>query len=199
MEEQILQNSYDRETDPAVIRIRQKLFNQYVQPYLNMIYKLCINYTDNPEDVEENYTEVLANFYRNIETYDTSRSICTWLHIVTKRHVFKLNDKRKKYELQKRELACDNQSSDCMDKDPECLEDLTEENYHSLCSDEVAKALDRLKPIYRNALLLQQAGYSIKEIAEIEHRRGTLDSCNLNTVKSRLLLAHQFLRKYLSE
>lgn len=198
MEEQIL-NTYDREKDPEVIRVRTELFNQYVQPYLNMIYKLCIDYTDNSEDVEENYTEVLTNFYRNIETYDTSRSICTWLHIVTKRHVFKLNDKRKKYELQKREIVNEHMESDMMDKDPECMEDLSLDNYHSLCSDKVAKALDRLKPIYRNALLLQQSGYSIKEIAEIEHKRGALDSCNLNTIKSRLLLAHQFLRKYLSE
>ena len=78
---------YDREVDPEVARRRNELFQQYVMPFQNMIYKLVMNYTYDSWNVEENYNEVLINFFRRIETYDTSRQIRTWLHIVTKRMV----------------------------------------------------------------------------------------------------------------
>lgn len=52
-----------------------------------MIYKLCMRYTFNPSDIEDNYIEVLTNMYKYIETYNPERSVQTWLHIVTKRCV----------------------------------------------------------------------------------------------------------------
>ena len=52
--------------------------------------------------------------------------------------------------------------------------------------------------IHRDAWILQQAGYSLKEIAEIENKKGTLKSRNIETVKSRLFFARQFLRKNLT-
>ena len=39
-----------------------------------MIYKLCMRYTFNPSDVEDNYIEVLTNMYKYIETYNPERS-----------------------------------------------------------------------------------------------------------------------------
>ena len=75
---------YDPETDPAVIARRNALFEQYVTPFTNMIYKLCIKYSFSSYNVQENYVEVLVNLYRGIETYDPTKSIRTWLHIVTR-------------------------------------------------------------------------------------------------------------------
>ena len=84
----------DKELDPQVIARRHELYNKYVAPFYNMIYKLCIQYSFNSRNVQENYNEVLVNFYRRIETYDPERSIRTWLHIVTKRHILALERKR---------------------------------------------------------------------------------------------------------
>ena len=89
---------YDREVDPEVARRRNELFQQYVMPFQNMIYKLVMNYTYDSWNVEENYNEVLINFFRRIETYDTSRPIRTWLHIVTKRMVAELERRRKRHD-----------------------------------------------------------------------------------------------------
>ncbi|MFR2062324.1 MAG: hypothetical protein ACLS37_10890 [Alistipes sp.] len=36
------------------------------------------------------------------------------------------------------------------------------ENYREFYSDDILSALDSLKPIYREALLLQQAGYKLE-------------------------------------
>ena len=40
------------------------------------------------------------------------------------------------------------------------------DNYREFYNDDILWALDRLKPIYREALLLQQAGYKLGEIME---------------------------------
>ena len=72
------------------------------------------------------------------------------------------------------------------------------DNYRELYNDEILSVLDEMKPIHRDAFLLQEAGYSLKEIVEIEHRKGTLKSKNIETVKSRLFLARQYLKKHLT-
>ena len=72
-------------------------------------YKLCIKYTANPEDIDDNYVEVLTNFFKYIETYDPTKSIQTWLHIVTKRYII--------------DADVDNRSAVCV-IGPELAEDL---------------------------------------------------------------------------
>lgn len=166
-----------------------------------MIYKLCIRYTFNPNDTEDNYIEVLTNMYKYIESYDTERSIHTWLHIVTKRCVFDLDQRRKRQQ----DMLNDDNDIDSIS----VFDGFTEtrkvshramniNNYRELYSDDVLDALNQLKPQYKRALLLQQSGYKLKEIAEIEYRNGALDSRNIDTVKSRLFLARQQLQQLLT-
>ena len=181
-------------TEPIIISDevaarRKALFDKYVTPYNRMIYKLCMRYTFNPSDIEDNYIEVLTNMYKYIETYNPERSVQTWLHIVTKRCVFDLDQRKKRHQDM---LSDDNDvetfSSNVMGID----------NYQELYSDDVLAALKQLKPQYRSALLYQQAGYKLKEIAEIEYRNGALESRNIETVKSRLFLARQQLQQLLT-
>lgn len=184
----------DHEINPEVSARRNALFDKYISPYKNMIYKLCIKYSDKSEDVEENYTIVLTTLFRGIETYDPSREIKTWIHIVTKRQVFEINRKRAQDDNRDRDhdvhAVCDNIldddriSANCM-----CLE-----NYRELYNDDILAALDAMKPMYKDALLLQMAGYSLQEIADIEFEKGNLSSRNIDTVKSRLFLARQYMR-----
>lgn len=172
--------------------IRTELFNRYVLPHKNLIYALCIRYTFRQEDIADNYNEVLVNFFRYIETYNPERSIQTWLHIVTKRYVYDLNVRRRfpttddvsVYDLTTGATCQQEYLGNCMGMD----------NYREFYNDDILRALERLKPIYREALLLQQAGYKLHEIMEITYRNGTLKTRNIETVKSRLFLAKQQLR-----
>ena len=187
----------DIELDPEVQERRNSLFNMYVYPFRNMIYKLCIQYSWDSRNVEENYTEVLANFYRRIETYDPTRPIRTWLHIVTKRHVQALERKRNSYRV-------DGSVDDMDDYDDDILAEDNDgnimgvANYRDFYNDDILSLLDEMKPIHRDALILQESGYSLREIAEIEHNKGSLKSKNVETIKSRLFLARQFLKKHLT-
>ncbi len=157
-----------------------------------------MNYTYDPANVQENYNEVLINFFRRIETYDPDRSIHTWLHIVTRRHIAELERRRKRHDNKNFDHDIENlidytpastgPSANAMDID----------NYRELYNDDILAVLDCMKAIHKDALLLQEAGYSLKEIAEIEYNKGTLKSCNVDTVKSRLFLARQYLKKHLT-
>lgn len=166
-----------------------------------MIYKLCIKYTANPEDIRDNYTEVLTNMYKYIETYDSGWSIQTWLHIVTKRCVFDLDQKRQKYQnMWNRDNEADTFTNDMDADDMEhtSYRAMNLSNYKEFYNDDILDALEQLKPSYKRALLLQQAGYKLKEIAEIEYKNGALESRNIETVKSRLFLARQQLQQLLT-
>lgn len=72
------------------------------------------------------------------------------------------------------------------------------DNYVAYYNDDVLRALNRLRPIYREALLLQQAGYKLEEIMNICYQNGSLKSRNIETVKSRLFLAKNQLRNFIN-
>lgn len=185
-----------REDESA--RRRAELLHKYVMPHKNLIYSICIKYTYKQEDIEDNYVEALANFFRYMDTYDPARPVKTWIYAVTKRLVADLNVRNKSRtptndnvdigRLRTSLPAEDTPSENCMGID----------NYREFYNDDILRALDSLKPIYREALLLQQAGYKIGEIMEITYRNGTLHSRNIETVKSRLFLAKAQLRNLLT-
>ena len=72
------------------------------------------------------------------------------------------------------------------------------DNYEELYGDEILYALNQLKPQYRRPILYQQAGYKLREIAEFEYMNGSLESRNVETIKSRLFLARQQLKSILT-
>ena len=187
----------DKSLDPESVRRRTALFYKFVWPHRNLIYSLCIRYTYCQEDIADNYNEVLVNFFKYMDTYDPQRSIQTWLHIVTKRFVADLNHRNSQF---KRSDDIDVQQISgnllCEDGPPASVMGL--DNYRELYSDDILLALDSLRPIYREALLLQQAGYKLGEIMEITFRRGSLRVRNFETVKSRLFLAKQQMRKIIT-
>ena len=187
----------DPELDPQVASLRNRLFEKYVAPYYNMIYKLCMNYTYNPANVQENYNEVLINFFRRIETYDPNRSIHTWLHIVTKRQIAELERRRNRHNNKNDDHDIED-FCNCAQATEPSANVMGIDNYRELYNDDILAVLDSMKPIHKDALLLQEAGYSLKEIADIEYNKGTLKSRNIETVKSRLFLARQYLKKHLT-
>ncbi len=173
---------------------RTELFNLYVLPHKNLIYKLCIRYSYSQEDIADNYNEVLTNFFKYIETYDPARSIQTWLHIVTKRLVADMNLRRMNYNRSD-DIDIQEIGDTILDDGEEGVNCMNMDNYNQFYNDDILRALNQIKPIYREALLLQQAGYKLHEIVEISYRNGNLKTRNIETVKSRLFLAKQQMRK----
>lgn len=177
------------------IEERTRLFEQLIQPNINLVYKLSIRFSNNRQDIDENYNECLTNLFRYVHTYNPEKSLANWIFICCKRLIHDLDQKRAAFK-----------TTD--DVNPEHIvshhsEGVAEgsgnrmgvDNYRELYNDDILQALDRLNPIYKEALLLQQAGYKLEEIMEITYRNGTLKSPNIETVKSRLFLAKQKMRQ----
>ena len=179
------------------IERRTELFNRYILPNRNLVYRLCIRYTFLQEDIADNYNEVLVNFFKYIATYDPRRCILNWIHIVTKRFVMEQNRRHGRLPV--------SESVDVFKLAPSLSnEDETHgnamgmDNYREFYNDDILAALDQLKPIYREALLLQQAGYKLEEIVEISYRNGNMKSRSMDTMKSRIFLAKQQMRKLIT-
>lgn len=185
--------------------IKHSLFDRYITPNLNLVYYLCCKYTSDPQFVDDNYVDVLDNFYRYIMSYDTGRPIATWIHITTKRFVYNADNRRSAFKRND-----DNDIEDFADMDyckHSGLLSIDDEipinsydpaDYRKYYTDDVLWALDRLKPIYRDAIILQQAGYKLVEIMDMTYENGTLKTKNLETVKSRLFLGKQRLVELLN-
>lgn len=179
------------------IELRTELFNRYILPNRNLVYRLCIRYTFAQEDIADNYSEVLVNFFRYITTYDPKRCILNWIHIVTKRFVAEQNRRHSRMPVSEN-VNVASLASALSDEDDTHGNAMGMENYREHYNDDILNALDSLKPIYREALLLQQAGYKLEEIVEISHRNGNLRSRSLDTMKSRIFLAKQQMRKLIT-
>lgn len=177
---------------------RAQLLQKYVMPHKNLVYSICIKYTYNQEDIEDNYVEALVNFFKYMDSYDPARPVKTWIYAVTKRLVADLNNRNKCRTPQDDNMDIRELHSSLLDDDEPSGNCMGMENYREYYNDDVLWALEQLKPIYREAFLLQQAGYKISEIMEITYRNGTLQTKNVETVKSRLFLAKSQLRKLLT-
>ena len=170
--------------DESAIR-RAELLRKYVLPHKNLIYSICIKYTFNQEDVEDNYQEALINFFKYMDSYDP-------------RLMTDLNNRNRNRLLPDENVDVSELKSTLLYDDEPSEACLGIDNYEQYYNDDILWALRRLKPIYREPLLLQQAGYKIGEITDILHRKGMLQSKNIETVKSRLFLAKNQLRNLLT-
>lgn len=188
----------DPELDPEVIARRTALFNKYILPFNNMIFKLCKEYSNHPDNVQENYSEVMVNFYRRIETYDPSKEIRPWIHTCVKHQVWACERKRQTHNNKDFDNDIENYEEELIEDDHISSNVLGVENWRSLYSQDIVEVLDELKPRHRDALILQEAGYSLREISEIEYAKGSLKTLNMETIKSRLRLARQHLKNNLT-
>ncbi len=189
----------DVERDPEVIARRTDLFNKHIKPFTNMIYKLCKEYSWSPNNVEENYSEVMINFYRRIETYDASRPIRAWIHTCVKHQVWACEKQRQAHNNKDYDNDIESYKDELLAEDHISNNILGVNNWRQLYNSDIVEVLEELKPRHRDALILQESGYSLKEIAEIEFAKGSLKSPNIETIKSRLRLARQYLKNNITK
>lgn len=169
------------------------LFNKLITPEQEYIKRLVSQYTYCKSDIDDNYSEVLENFFKYIHTYDTSRSLHTWIHIVIRRFV--QESVRKKTLAVTDDIPIESIQNECAEDYEWGDPNLTSDNYHEILGDGLLDAIDSLKPIHKEAFLLQAAGYTLSEITDKLYSEGKLKTKNIETVKSRVFLAKEQLRE----
>lgn len=177
------------------IQQRRILFEKLILPNINLVYRLSMRFSNDSQDIAENYNECLTNLFRYVHTYNPEKSLANWIFICCKRLIYDLNKKRGIYKKTDNVNPENIISHYSEDESEVSGNSMGLSNYSELYNDDILRALNRLNPIYREALLLQQAGYKLEEIMEITHRNGTLKTPNIETVKSRLFLAKQKMRQ----
>lgn len=186
----------ERDLDPESVKRRTELFTRYILPHKRLIYSICIKFTFEECDIEDNYSEVLVNFYRYIETYNPERSLKSWIYAVAQRHVYDLN--KRNTGLKASDNVDVSDLPDLNEGDQVSCNCMGMDNYEQYYNDDILEALGQLTPIHKEALLLQQAGYKMEEIVEISFQNGNLKTKNMDTIKSRIFLAKKQMRSLLT-
>lgn len=184
-----------RDLDPESIKRRTELFTKYILPHKRLVYSICIKYTNDQKDIEDNYSEVLVNFFRYIESYNPSRGLKSWIYSVAQRYIFDLNRQNSKVPKKKDNIELNDIADSVESLSYNCM---GTDNFREHYNDEILEALDALPEIHREALLLQQAGYRMDEIVEISYQNGNLKTKNSETIKSRIFLAKKNMRSTLT-
>lgn len=186
----------ERDLDPKSIKRRTELFIKHILPHKRLVYDICIKYTYKGGSIEDNYSDVLANFFRHMESYSASKPLKSWLYSVAQRYIYELNRRDKTPKVNDNidvgslpdSFEDDYVNGNCMGLD----------NYAEYYNDDILSALNELPSIHKEALLLQQAGYRVDEIVEISYQNGNLKTKNNDTIKSRLFLAKRSMQKLIT-
>lgn len=177
---------------------KEKLFSKYITPLLKDVKSLTRQYTNNFQDIEDNYNHCLAQLYNYIGTYNPEQKLFTWVHIVVKRACYHQNQKRSE------------ESSHWTDIEMCSMEDLygpgtslvTESTYGTLLdnlSDTMLKVLTQINPLKLSPFMQYTQGHKIREITAMEWKLGHMEKKSEDLVKSRIYWAKKELKLLLKQ
>ncbi len=172
---------------------KEQLFNKYIVPNLADIKSLTKFYTSHYQDIEDNYNICLAQLYHYIGSYDPSKKLMTWLHIVVKRACQKQN--KDKYEESQHWTDIEMCSMDDIYQHGNSM--VTEAEIGTLIdniSDQMLAVLMSIPSQRLSPFMLYVQGHRIREITAIEWERGHLEKRSEDIVKSRIYWAKRELQ-----
>lgn len=151
----------------------KELFNRYIYPELDFIGRLCRKYCTCKSDFPDLYNELLTSLFLYVHTYDASKPIRPWLYVIVRREMHRLQRK-----------------SVCRPVD---FVDLEQAPYSYIPSrdngnrhEDVYAAVNKLKPVYRDIVLLRLEGYKVNEIATIMYAQGCISANSRHIINARL-------------
>jgi RNA polymerase sigma-70 factor, ECF subfamily len=141
----------------------QKAFRSLVNRYLPLVYNALYQMTQNHEISEEMAQEAFVKVYKNLNSFDRSRSFKPWLlRIASNAAISALRKQSKVVSLNALE-----EEGYWGEPDHQPTEDVTVRLERKLSSQEVLKALGNMDEKYRQVLLLRyQNELSYEEIAQ---------------------------------
>lgn len=177
---------------------KERLFNLYIKPNFASVKSLTRRYTDNYQDVDDNYNYCLAQLFNYIGSYNPEQKLDTWIHICVKRACFHQNKKRAE------------ESSHWTDIEMCSMDDLYQNGNSMIVdasfgtlidniSDEVLAALMQIPPQRLSPFMMSVQGLKIREITEAEWKLGHLEKKSEDIVKSRIHWAKKQLRFILQQ
>jgi RNA polymerase sigma-70 factor, ECF subfamily len=167
----------------------EELLNRFQQPVYNLALRLLGDGTEAADVVQEVFLKV----FRNIGSFRGHSTLKTWIYRITVNEAH--NARRWFFRHRRREVELDTNPEDTRQW-KEAIPDRRRSPYEVAVEREqhvmIEAALDRMNPIFREAVVLRDiTGLSYEEIAEILN-------VSLGTVKSRILRGREALREQLA-
>ena len=173
-----------------------ELFNMYILPEKDFIWRVCRKYARSLNQCQEYYNEALYISFIGVHTYKTDYSIRVWLYVIIRRSINKLSIREAQRPKHENFSDIENLSTSLLALDCNTYigSDYNQFNY----TDDLITALEMIRPASKEAILLQQSGFTIKEISKKLFENGLLKNQNLNTVKFVLFAGKHRLREILN-
>ena len=174
----------------------QAAFDKLVEKYSARAYQIAYGVLGSKEDAEEVAQDVFVRIYKALPKFRGDSEFTTWMYRIA------MNLARNKYRWNKSRGSQKNISIDAPREDMEGGERTFELPGRRISPEEevsieefkanIAEELEKLPPLYREALVLRNVEeMSYEEIA-------ALLGCKLGTIKSRIARAREELRKRLN-
>jgi RNA polymerase sigma-70 factor (ECF subfamily) len=153
------------DTDLVTLSLRgdQKAFRQLVNRYLPLVYNYLYRMTQNHEISEEMAQEAFVKAYKNLKSFDQSRSFKPWLlRIASNAAISELRKQSKVVSLNALE-----EEGYWGEADHQPTDDIVVRLERKLSHDEVLNVLNQMDEKYRQVLLLRyQQELSYEEISQ---------------------------------
>lgn len=190
------ENSADLEDLRLVELLRQgveRAYEELLTRYQQQVYTLALRLLNDPAEAADVVQEVFLKVFRNVGTFRGQSTLKTWIYRITVNEAH--NARRWFFRHRRREVELDNGPDETRnwkeiipDRNRSPFDIALESEQHSL----IEAALDRINPIFREAVVLRDiTDLSYEEIAEIL-------GVSLGTVKSRILRGREALREELA-
>ncbi len=163
----------------------------YQQPIFNLVYRLL----EDPAVTDDVVQEVFVKVFRHIGSFRGQSTLKTWIYRIAVNEAH--NHRRWFGRRRKREVGLENEDGCNGRSYGDCLPDPGRSPFDLTLDSEtmalVEESLARVKPVYREAVVLRDMeDLSYEEVADILQ-------VSLGTVKSRILRGREALRKDLSD
>jgi RNA polymerase sigma-70 factor (ECF subfamily) len=175
--------------DNNTLEAYELLVKRFKDPLINFVYRF-VGDKDIATDIVQ---DTMIKFYLNKDSYKSFAKFSTWIYTIAgnlAKNELKRRKRRKIYSL--------NDPGDDEDSRPMEIEDKSFKTPDVLTDSElknqlIQKALDKVKPVYREVVILRDIqGLSYEEISEIT-------GLTIGTVKSRINRGRNQLQKMLKD
>jgi len=168
-------------------------YEELLTRFQQQVYTLAVRLLNDPSEAADVVQEVFLKVFRNIGSFRGQSSLKTWIYRITVNEAH--NARRWFFRHRRREVELDTNPEESRnwkeiipDRSRSPFEMALDGEQHSM----IEAALDRINPIFREAVVLRDiTDLSYEEIAEIL-------GVSLGTVKSRILRGREALREELA-
>lgn len=177
---------------------KERLFNLYIMPNLADVKSLAKRYTDDYQDVDDNYNYCLAQLYNYIGSYNPEQKLSTWIHICVKRACFHQNKKRADEASHWTDIEMCT-PDDLYQHGNSMVSDAGFGTLIDNISDEMYSVLMQIPPKRLSPFIMYVQGHRIREIVAAEWELGHLERRSEDLVKSRIYWAKRELQYLLKK